>query len=125
MQKHIKELILNTTVVSLLLTLSISWIIIETRTSLEPPAGDKDAIFLLLFLVLFPYHIMVSFLQFGIGRMIGSLPLRLIVFNAAGVTLALLLWLTVKDDTAPAALLAFGVISLIHIAVHAKTDHLL
>lgn len=89
MNRAYRELFLNTTVVSLVISIIFSGI---SATLIH---GDSFVFswgfnFFLIFLVIYFYNLIVSVMNFALAMVCRSTPLRLVLFNSAGLLLTAL-----------------------------------
>lgn len=118
MEKLNKELILNVSLVSLLLTVILAAVGAEANVKMSDISYGWFIPFMFYALILYIFNLFVSFLNYWIGRAVRRLPARLIVFNLAGVMLLATAWYLMKEAAVLAAFSSFIAISVIAAVVH-------
>lgn len=118
MEKLNKELILNVSLVSLLLTVILAAVGAEAAVKMSAISYGWFIPFMFYALILYIFNLFVSFVNYWIGRAVRRLPVRLIVFNLAGVMLLATAWYLMKEAAVLAAFSSFIVISVIAAVVH-------
>ncbi|SDM47424.1 hypothetical protein SAMN05428961_1204 [Paenibacillus sp. OK060] len=105
MEKMKRELVINVTVLSFILSAlygvlvtNINNTIVSNSDNISDQGGF--VVFGLFFLFMYLFHVIISFLNFVVTRIVGmELPKRLFVFNALGLVLVGSICLIVKDAT--------------------------
>jgi len=119
MDKLNRELIVNVTLVSAVMTLLLAWIgtAASANNSSDTSIADEGAlVFIIYTLILYIYHGLLSIVNYLIGRWIERLALRLAVFHIAGLLLLAAVWYLIRDTglfAAYASIIAFSIVAVV------------
>lgn len=113
MQKLQKELILNASIVSAVISAVLAAIGAEIFINNSFFGFGWFIPFMVYFLVLYAFSLIVSFGNFALGLKIRSLGVRLLTFNILGIVLILTAWFFLRDIIILASFSTFILFSLV------------
>lgn len=90
MNKAYRELFLNTTVISLIISIIFAGIA-ASLVRWDPFMFSWGFDFLLIFLIIYFYNLVVSVLSFALAKLCRPIILRLVLFNISGLLLIALI----------------------------------
>lgn len=119
MEKAKIELLMNVCLLSFVLSVLYSVLVTNINNSLvsnttyvSDPGGF--VVFVLFFLILYIFHVLISFLNFAVTKIAGrTLSKRLVVFNAIGLMLVGAICFIIKDATVLCLLFSLVVFSAV------------
>ncbi|WP_138224356.1 hypothetical protein [Paenibacillus algicola] len=113
MEKN-KEIVFNATIFSAILAVIVGWFMASVSASSQGLNPDDRFIpFIILFLILYVFNVVVSIINYVLGRIINSLAVRLLIFNAFGIIIILGIRYILDDPIFLAAYSTFVLFSFI------------